>query len=77
MIYLYGAGHYDNVVGRNLICKANIGFKKHRIQEFVEKDNARAAFENMLDIVKKGDMVVITSVAAFDDGSDFSIMRYI
>lgn len=77
MIYLYGAGYYDNIVGRNLIWKANVGFKTHHIQEFVEKDNTRAAFEDMLDIVKKGDMVVITSVAAFDDGSDFSIMRKI
>lgn len=77
MIYLYGAGRGDNIVGRNLIWKANVDFKTHYIQEFIEKDNTRTVFEDMLDIVKKGDMVIITSVAAFDDGSDFSIMRKI
>ena len=44
--------------------------EKHRVLLFSQ-------FVDMLDIVKKGDMVIITSVAAFDDGSDFSIMRKI
>lgn len=77
MIYLYGAGRSDYIVGRNLIWKANVGFNTHYIKEFVEEDDTRAAFEDMLDNLKKGDMVIITSVAAFDDGSDFSIMRKI
>ncbi len=77
MICLYGAGRWDNIVGRNLIWKANVDFKTHHIKEFVEKDDTRDAFEDMLDNLKKGDMVIITSVAAFDDGSDFSIMRKI
>ena len=77
MIYLYAAGHWDNIVGRNLVWKANVDFKTHCIREFVEKDNTRAAFEDMLDNLKKGDMVIVTSVAAFDDGTDFSIMRKI
>ena len=77
MIYLYAAGHWDNIVGRNLVWKANVDFKTHCIREFVEKDNTRAAFEDMLDNLEKGDMVIVTSVAAFDDGTDFSIMRKI
>lgn len=44
---------------------------------FVEKDDTRQQFENMMKFLEKGDTVVVTSIGALDDGSDFSLMSKI
>lgn len=44
---------------------------------FVEEDDSREKFERMLKFLEKGDTVVVTSIGALDDGSDFSLMQKI
>ena len=75
--YLYGASEKDGDFARRYAWRVGIDCDRESVTEYIDELGSRSEFEKLLDIVKRGDIVIISSVAALYDGNDFSIIRKI
>lgn len=79
MQVIYAVDEYDKIKCVNFLWKFEmyLKIKVFPSMTFVEKDDSRKQFENMLKFLEKGDTVIVTSIGALDDGTDFSLMSKI